>query len=189
MHMAHAIVTRNARVTFTSIHIRILKFKITAMTKKLLLVLLLSFGTGAIMKAQLLRSHWKMTTKKISECEYDLIFTVTIDKGWHTFSIHPVKGAENDVFATEIIFTPGKDYKLVGELKETKATPEYDETINKTVYVHYNKVVFTQRIKLTGSSKVKISGTYEYQVCSNVCESPPYETFDFYLQGNGVCKK
>ena len=61
-------------------------------------------------------------------------------------------------------------------------------TIKKTVLLHYNKVVFTHRIKLHSSNKTKISGKYEYQICKDACEQPPYETFDFELQGTPECK-
>jgi thiol:disulfide interchange protein DsbD len=135
------------------------------------------------------RAHWKLSSKKIGDCEYDLIFTVSLEKGWHTFSVNKVKGAEDEVSATEIIFKPGKDYVTVGKLTESKPTTEYDKTIKKNIFVHYNTAVFTQRIKLTSATKVKITGTYEYQVCKDVCEKPPYEDFVFDLQGSGACKR
>ncbi len=78
---------------------------------------------------------------------------------------------------------------IVSNLSETKPTPEFDKTINKTVYLHYNKAVFIQRIKLNFSGNVKISGRYEYQVCNDVCEVPPYKKFDFDLQGTTSCSK
>lgn len=141
-------------------------------------------GAGPVSHAQ-----WKLSSKKISDCEYDLIFTVTLEKGWHTFSVVKLKGVGLAVFPTQIIFAPGKDYSLVGNLTETKPTPEYDATIKTTVLLHYNKAIFTQRVKLNSSAKVKISGKYEYQVCKDACEQPPYETFDFELQGAATCKK
>lgn len=160
------------------------------MKKKILIILVLLSGI-LFTKAQLytpqLHATWKQSTKKISDCEYDLIFTVTLEKDWHTFSIHPVKGAENEVFPTEIVFKSNKDYMIAGPLTESKPTPEWDETINKTVMVHYNKVVFTQRVKLKSSNKIKVSGTYEYQVCKNVCDKPPHEDFSFDLQGTSTC--
>ena len=165
------------------------------MAKKLFLVIIFSVFSITFVKAQFGQSapvnhaQWKLSTKKISDCEYDLMFTVTLDKGWHTFSIHKIKGAELEVYPTEITFKPAADYVLVGELTETKPTPELDETINKTVLLHYNKVVFTQRVKLKSGAKIKISGRYEYQVCKEVCEKPPYKKFDFDLQGSAACLK
>lgn len=166
------------------------------MTKNILFLIIFSVLTSTFVKAQLgqlggpvSHAQWILSTKKISQCEYDLIFTVTLDKGWHTFSVLKIKGTDGEVFPTQIDFKPNNDYSLIGNLTETKPTPEYDKTIKKTVLLHYNKVVFTQRIKLNSSSKVKISGKYEYQICKESCEGPPYEKFDFDLQGTPTCKK
>lgn len=162
------------------------------MIKNFLLLFSFSFFINTIAKGQLGgpvgHAQWDLSTKKINECEYDLIFTVTMDKGWHTFSIVKIKGADLEVFPTQIIFKPSSDYSLVGNLTETKPTPEYDKTIKKTVLLHYNKVVFVQRIKLNSGNKVKINGKYEYQICKEACEMPPYEKFEFNLQGTSVCK-
>jgi hypothetical protein len=166
------------------------------MTKHILLAIVFFVFTGTYAKAQVGalsapvgHAQWSYSAKKINDCEYDLIFSVTLDKGWHTFSIVKIKDADLEVFPTQIVFKPNNNYTLVGGLTETKPTPEYDKTIKKTVLLHYTKAVFTQRIKLNAGGKVKLSGKYEYQVCREVCESPPYETFDFELQGTDSCLK
>jgi hypothetical protein len=160
------------------------------MIKNVLLALILCAFTASLVNAQVSHAQWKLSAKKISDCEYDLVFTVNLDKGWHTFSIEKIKGAEDEVAPTEIKFKPNRDYALVGGMKETKPKPEYDKTIGKTVLLHYNKVVFTQRIRLNSAGQIKVSGTYENQVCNDVqCDTPPYEKFDFDLVGALVCSK
>ena len=165
------------------------------MIKSIFLAIIFSVFTSIHLKGQfgqpspVHHAQWELSTKKINDCEYDLIFTVTLAKGWHTFSINKIKGAELEVFPTTFTFKPNNDYSLVGNFLETKPTPEFDKTINKTVLLHYNKAVFTQRIKLNSGSNVKISGRYEYQVCNEVCEVPPYKKFDFDLQGTSACPK
>jgi thiol:disulfide interchange protein DsbD len=165
------------------------------MIKNIFFTIIFCLFANTFLKAQLglsspvLHAHWKFSTKKITDCEYDLIFTVTLDKGWHTFSVQKIKGAELEVFATQIIFTPNNNYSLIGNLTETKPTPEYDKTIEKTVLLHYNQVIFTQRVKLNSNSTIKISGKYEYQVCKEACEKPPYEEFTFEMKGTPACKK
>lgn len=139
---------------------------------------------GIIGHAQVLHTKWKQSTKKINDCEYDLIFTVTIDKGRHITSI------KDEGYPTSIAFKPGADYSLVGGLTESKPTTEYDPTLKSNVYVHYNTATFTQRIKLHSANKFKITGTYEYQICTgDVCEFPPKDPFTFDLQGSATCKK
>ncbi len=165
------------------------------MLKRIFLFFVFSIFTSTVVNAQLgnplggppSHAQWKTSTKKINDCEYDLIFTVTLEKGWHTFSIVKIKGAEKEVFTTEIAFEKNKDYSLVGSLTETTPTTEYDATIKKNVLLHYNNAVFTQRIKLNSTNNVKITGEYEYQVCKGVCQKPPYEQFTFDLKGTAAC--
>lgn len=160
------------------------------MKKHVLYTIFFSVLMAFLAKAQETHSQWKLSSKKINDCEYLLIFTVALDKGWHTFSVQKIKDTDGEVFPTEIIFKPNKDISLVGALSETKAKPEYDKTIKKTVLLHYNKAVFTQRVKINTGAKVKISGTYQIQICNDrSCSTLPYETFDFNLQGTAACTK
>jgi len=170
-------------------------FTMIIKTKNIAFAIAFFFFISGYMKGQFTQpaptSHaqWKLSSKKINDCEYDLVFTVTLEKGWHTFSINKVKDADLEVFPTAISFKTDNDFTLVGNLTETKPTPEFDKTINKTVYLHYGNAVFTQRVKLKISGNIKISGRYEYQVCNEVCEKPPYKKFDFDLKGSATCIK
>ena len=153
--------------------------------KKLSITLLLILLTIGSIHAQHNPAPWTLTTKKVSACEYDLIFTVNIDKGWHIFSI--VKSKSDGVPPTEIIFDASKEYTPEGNLTESKPVSEYDKTISTSVSVHYTKAVFTQRIKLNTTGKIKITGTHESQVCDNEkCLTPPIDKFSFDVQGS-VC--
>ena len=177
-----------------------LLYKHCIMTKITLLAIIFSIFSITLIKGQIgtslskygpvIHAHWKLSSKKISDCEYDLIFTVSIDKDWHIPSILKIKGAEDETYPTAIIFKPNINYSLVGNLTETKPKSEYDETIKKTVYYHFNKAVFTQRIKLNSKTKIKIDGTYEHQICDNIkCDFPPKDKFSFDLQGTSACIK
>ncbi len=158
--------------------------------KKTLFLFSLSLLLNLTLKAQVTHSHWKLSTTKINDCEYDLVFNVTLDKGWHTFSVVKPKVEDEEISPTDIIFKADKSYTLVGGITETKPTPEYDPTIKKTVMLHYNKVVFTQRIKLSSAGKVKINGTYENQTCNDeICDKAPIQKFNFDLHGITSCLK
>lgn len=134
--------------------------------------------------AQVIHTKWKQSTKKINDCEYDLVFTVTIDKGRHITSI------KDQGYPTSIVFKPNGEYTLVGNLTESKPTSEYDAKLKETFLVHYNTATFTQRVRLKSPNKLKISGTYEYQICTgDLCEFPPKDPFNFDLQGSATCKK
>jgi hypothetical protein len=160
------------------------------MTKNIFLAFVFILFTSSFLHSQILHAQWKVTSKKVSHCEYDLILTVAIDKDWHIPSILKIKGAEDQTFPTEIKFKPNKDYTLVGSLKETKPTAEYDKTVKTTVYYHYNKAVFTQRVKINSGTKLKIEGSYEHQICDNVkCDFPPKDDFSIELVGTSACVK
>lgn len=140
--------------------------------------------------AQVIHTHWKMSTQKISDCEYDLVFTVAIDKGWHISSAIKPKGAGDEIFPTDFVFKQTAEYSLVGGITESKPKEEFDATLGKKVKLHYNTAVFKQRIKLNTPGKIKVGGTYVYQICdNNVCDFPPKDPFTFELQGSAKCTK
>lgn len=150
--------------------------------KKLLLFFVLSaFG----LTGQVSHVRWSTEVKKVSDCEYDLIFKADIDKYYHIFSIVE----SGDTRPTIFTFTPSSDYTLVGKMKEPKPHEVDDELMGKMLE-HYGKVSFTQRVKLLSDKKISIKGNFEYQICDTVaCTFPPTEDFKFDLQGTASCKK
>lgn len=136
-------------------------------------------------EAQVVHVRWSMEAKKHSECEYDLVFTATIDKHYHIFSIIP----SGDTRPTIFNFKPSADYQLVDKMKEPAPHVVDDEIMGKMLEHHGSKTVFTQRIKLLTDKKVAIKGDFEYQECDTVaCTFPPVEKFTFDLQGSPACK-
>src|SRR4051812_38289323 len=102
------------------------------MKKLLLLFVFIAFKFSA----QVTHAKWTVESKKVSDCEYDLIFTAKVDKYWHIWSIIPTNGPN----PTSFTFTPNKDYSLVGKVKEPKPHKEYDKTFEMDVYSHEGKV-------------------------------------------------
>lgn len=130
---------------------------------------------------------WTFESKKVSDCEYDLIFKANIQSPWHIYSI--VKAGEDGPNPTSIIFNKSKDYELVGKLKESKTLDEEDKVFEMKVSMHVGTGTFTQRVKLLSSEKVKITGKYEYQACTEEkCIFPPADEFEFLLQGSCATK-
>jgi thiol:disulfide interchange protein len=151
--------------------------------KKLFLFLSLLTFT---LNAQVIRMRWSTESKKVSDCEYDLIFKVKIDKHWHVYSVMQTDPAGPN--ATSFTFTPNKDYQLVGKVKEPKPHKEFDKQFEMDVLSHEGNVVFTQRIKLLSPDKITIKGKYEAQVCDSAeCIFPPADEFKFEIQGSASC--
>ena len=130
---------------------------------------------------------WSTESKKVSDCEYDLVFKAKIEEHWHIYSIHQKDPTGPN--ATSFTFSPGPDYELVGKLKESEPHKEFDKVFEMKVATHEKMATFTQRIKLLSDKKVVIKGKYEAQSCDSVqCSFPPADSFKFELSGSPACK-
>ncbi|MGZ3885581.1 MAG: protein-disulfide reductase DsbD family protein, partial [Bacteroidia bacterium] len=130
---------------------------------------------------------WKMSAKKVSDCEYDLIFQATIEEGWHLYSLN--KFGKDGPNPTTFKFNKNDGYELVGKVQQSKPVKEFDKVFEMNVEYFKHTATFTQRIKLKSSNKVKISGKYEFQSCTEEkCIFPPADKFEFDLQGSASCK-
>jgi thiol:disulfide interchange protein DsbD len=130
---------------------------------------------------------WKLESKKVSDCEYDLIFSAAVEEGWHLYSLIRTfgDGAPNP---TSFRFKKSPDYELVGKVVESKTKKEYDKDLELTTIFHEKTGTFTQRVKLLKSGDVKVSGKYSYQSCNKgQCIFPPDEPFSFKLMGTDAC--
>lgn len=115
---------------------------------------------------------WKTSLKKISETEYDLISTATIDPGWHLYSQDVPDGGP---IPTYFEFEENAAYQLVGKVKEEKGITENDPVFEMVIKYFENKTSFTQRIKLTGNKGTTVKGEVEFMVCDDTnCLPPTY---------------
>lgn len=153
------------------------------MIKKLFLLLV--FITSTLF-AQDLPVKWKFTTKKISDCEYDLLFNASIDDTWHMYSL---KVVDDGPLPTVITFKKTDGIELVGKVTQGKPVVEFDKMFDATVEFYKHTATFKQRIKIKTDKKIVISGDYEWQACtdSKCIASPPGETFEFTVQGTPAC--
>lgn len=157
------------------------------MLKKISLLLLLIITTCSFVIAQDSPVHFKLSTKKISDCEYDLQFNASIDEPWHMYSLRPVKDGPNP---TVFMFTKSADYELVGKPTESKPVKEFDKVFEVNVEYFKNTATFTQRIKIKSDKNLTIKGKYEYQACTEEkCIFPPADNFEFSLTGTAACLK
>src|SRR5688572_1687317 len=128
------------------------------MKKFLLLFLLLASG----LQSQVVHVKWSTDVKKVSDCEYDLLFKASIDKYYHIFSIV----TSGDSRPTSFSFTPSSEYVLVGKMKEPTPHKTDDEIMGLLLEHHGPGIItFTQRVKLLSDKKVTVKGNFEYQEC------------------------
>ncbi len=129
---------------------------------------------------------WKLSSKKISNCEYELQFTGTIQEHWHVYSL--VKSGDDGPMPSNIFIDKGNDYELVGKPTEGKPIKTMDKVFEMEVAYFEKTVTFKQKIKLKTNKEVVVKGKYEYQTCTEEkCIFDPPTPFEFKLQGNDEC--
>lgn len=155
------------------------------MFKKTIILFLLIITGFSYIKAQESPVHFKFSSKKISECEYDLQFTASIDEPWHMYSLNV---PEDGPLPTAFKFNKSADYELVGKITESKPIKEFDKIFEMNVQYFVKTATFTQRIKLKSDKKIIITGKYEFQACTEEkCIFPPADDFEFQVQGTAAC--
>ncbi len=125
---------------------------------------------------------WKFETKKVSETEYDLIFTATIEDHWHLYS--QFLDNNDGPIATSFNFDENKDCECIGKVKEGKPKVEFDPNFEMDLKFFEKKAVFTQRVKKKTDAKTAMKGWLEFMVCNEtMCLPPEQIDFKFDLPG------
>ncbi len=108
--------------------------------------------------------------KTSSSAEAEIVFSATIDKGWHVYSTN--LGTDGPIQAS---FTVEKmtGAELVGTLKPVgKEISEYDEMFGMKLRYFENNVQFVQKIKFTAAD-YDIDCYLEYGACNDESCLPP----------------
>ena len=147
------------------------------MRSVLLLFFLFTFALTSF--AQLEPVKWSFKAEKVSDGEYDIIFTASIDKGWSVYS--PLMDAENGPIPTTFEFY-NNDLKAVGKARETGNRKEiFDPNFNMDLVKFSGRAKFTQRVKVDDSKKVV--GVLTYMTCDDESCLPPEDvSFEIGLQ-------
>lgn len=124
---------------------------------------------------------WKYSSEKVSDKEYTLLLTATIEEHWHLYS----QFLDNDdgPIATSFQFDKSSDYELVGKVEEGKPIKEYDPNFEMDLKFFENKAVFKQKVKVKKEGPLTIKGTLEFMVCNQEMCLPP-EQRDFEITIN-----
>ncbi|MEM6964343.1 MAG: protein-disulfide reductase DsbD domain-containing protein [Bacteroidota bacterium] len=131
-----------------------------------LFFLLLFFNAGY---AQLEPVRWSFDVERVSDTEYDIIFTARIDKGWSVYS--PYLTSDNGPIPTTFEFY-NNDLEAIGKAKEEGNRKEtFDEMFGMNLIKFSGKARFTQRIKINESNTV--SGHLTYMTCDDESCLPP----------------
>ena len=103
--------------------------------------------------------------------EATLIFTATIEIGWHVYS--QTLESDDGPVATEVTFVPNSNYELVGKTTESKTYKEYDPNFEMNLTFFKTKAVLKQKVKLKTDKPFDIEGSVYFMVCNESMCLPP----------------
>ena len=133
------------------------------MKKSIFSILLLLFAV--VVQAQIQEPvKFKSELKTSQAGEAEVVFTGTIDKGWHVYSTDLGDGGPiSATFNVESI----SGAELVGKLKPVgKEVAAFDKLFEMKVRYFENTAQFVQKLKLTGG-EYKVEGFLEYGACND----------------------
>ena len=149
------------------------------MKKSIFSILLLLFTLAV--QAQIQEPvKFKSELRTLQAGEAEVIFTGTIDKGWHVYSTDLGEGGPiSATFNVEDI----SGAELVGKLKPVgEEIAAFDKLFEMKVRYFANSVQFVQKLKLTGGA-YKVEGYLEYGACNDENCLPPTQV-PFKFSGN-----
>ncbi len=115
--------------------------------------------------------------------EVELIFSGTIDEGWHLYSSDNT--LDPGPIPASFHFNPHDSYELVGEVTPVDAQKKFDKIFGGDVTYFDGKALFSQKVTIK-KVPVQIAGTLEYQICSEADgKCIPLEV-DFAFGAGGV---
>ena len=123
------------------------------------------------------------SVKKISETEFDIIFSASLYKGWYLYSQY---NPENASLPLEITIPENESgYTLVGKADEQDTFKKYSDVWEVEEIVFKDKAIITQRIQLTSKKITQIKLNFFGQVCETACINLD-ENFTISLAGNSI---
>ncbi|WP_053977027.1 protein-disulfide reductase DsbD domain-containing protein [Mangrovimonas xylaniphaga] len=134
-----------------------------------LLVLCISFNASAQIFDPV---KWSTSVVKISDTEYDLIATATIEEHWHLYSQDV---PENGPRPTKFVFENNGQYLKKGNTKEGAGHEVDDPIFEMRIKYFDNQADFKQRIRLKSKESFTVKGTVEFMVCNDTQCLPPKE--------------
>jgi hypothetical protein len=146
---------------------------------KTLAIVILLFLTFS-MSAQMLNPvKWSFSVSKISPAESELVFTATIDKGWHLYSQDIPEGGP---IPTTFHIEKGMGFFLDGKVLEPKPIEVMDKQFDMKVKYFSTSVEFRQKVKIMSAKPVEVKGYVEFMCCNDEQCLPPNEVnFNFNL--------
>lgn len=144
---------------------------------KRILAFLLCFIVGFSAMSQIHNPiEWKTSVEKVSETNYNLVSTATIQGSWHLYAQEVPSGGP--IPTTFTYDDDGGKIKIVGNTTEPEGEIKFttlfgEEGMNIKSFAH--KAVFKQEIELVDASVKQINAFVEFIACTDEMCLPPKE--------------
>ena len=126
---------------------------------------------------------WETSVEKISDTEYDLISTATVEGGWHLYSQNV---PDDGPIPTTFLYKANADYELTGTTSEEEGHTVDDPIFQMRIKYFGDKAEFRQRIKVLNQELSIVEGEVEYMACDDEkCLPPDYIDLKFNLKASG----
>jgi thiol:disulfide interchange protein DsbD len=144
------------------------------------LLLIFIIGAATVGFAQDDPVGWSYELKKKSGNEYQAIYHLTLEPGWHVWSLKP--GGDGYEIAPSFAYDNNANVKLKGKLTEKgKMTNTTMQGIDGIVHYLTGKIDYVQDLEIKGNTR--ITGKYTYQVCTEkMCLPPKDKDFVFEVK-------
>ena len=138
--------------------------------KKILLLCTFALVANFLTAQELDPVAWEWKAEKISDSEFNLIFTAKMDDGWFVYSQFL---GEDGPIPTAFEYDD-KSIELVGRNVEEGAKKKegYDEMFDMNLIKFGGTATFTQKVKVSKGVD-KISGALTYMTCDDMRCLPP----------------
>ena len=148
-------------------------------------VLLLATFCTALYAQMVDPIQWSHSIEKSSDTEGKLLFSATMEKGWHFYGMQLPDGGPNP---TEFVFDQKEGVEFGEPTPSVKATVAMDEVFGLELSWWESDVTFTVSYKVTDETKVnKISGYVSFQGCNDeMCIAPTKVSFSYKINDNVV---
>ncbi|WP_274474642.1 protein-disulfide reductase DsbD family protein [Mangrovimonas aestuarii] len=126
---------------------------------------------------------WTTSVEKISDSEFELTYTATIEDGWHLYSQNTYDSDLSPI-PTEFSFMDQEgNFELIGKTTEPDVKPVFDEIFQMEVKYFSKKAVFSQKIKLLNPELKSVAAEVYFSVCDDEkCLPPDAETLTVALE-------
>ncbi|MEI6488891.1 MAG: cytochrome c biogenesis protein CcdA [Bacteroidota bacterium] len=129
---------------------------------------------------------WEFSTKKVSECELELLFKAKIDDKWHLYG-QKSYGDDGPV-PTSFHISSSSNFEFVGKVSESNLIKKFEPVFGVELQFFEKEAVFKQKIRIKSDKSFELKGNLEYMTCNDVqCLPPTVVDFNFKVDGSAAC--